>query len=246
MHRFFVSTNQIRGKTAEITGSDVNHIKHVLRLHLGTHILICDGISKTYLTRIKSINIERVELIIEKELEESSEPKIKVTLAQCLPKGSKFDFIIQKSVELGVYSIIPTLSERTVPDIKGKEKNKTERWYKIAKQAAEQSGRKIIPEVQPPMSFEEVLTLKDQYDLALLPWELEKDKQLKLAIRNREVHSQVPKLLLLIGSEGGFSQSEADKARKAGFATVSLGKRILRTETAPIAILANIFYELEQ
>lgn len=230
----------------EITGSDARQIQKVLRAKVGDKLIVCDGKSKSYEAEISDIKKESVSLNIIKELNEDTEPKVKITLAQCLPKGSKIDFIIQKSIELGVFDIIPVISERSVPDISGKEEKKQERWQKIAKEAAEQSGRQIIPQIHSPISFDDLLKSENKYDLKIIPWELEEEKSLKSVIGNREVYSQVSNILVIVGPEGGFSQEEINKARESGLTPITLGKRILRTETAPIAVLSNIFYELDQ
>jgi 16S rRNA (uracil1498-N3)-methyltransferase len=180
---------------------------------------------------------DRIDCEIVASRPDESEPKVKLTLAQGLPKGRKMDLIVEKCVELGVRQIIPMLTERTVAKA-----TKLARWQKIAKEAAEQAKRAVIPEVMPALEFQEVLRLKDQFDLALIPWEEEDKTSLKQALTSSLAARSI---LLLIGPEGGFSGAEVGSAKKAGFVSVSLGKRILRTETAGLAALAAITYELE-
>jgi len=238
VQRFFSSN------ISEITGSDARQIQKVLRAKIGDKLIICDGKSKSYEAEVSDIKKDSISLNILKELNEETEPKVKITLAQCLPKGSKIDFIIQKSVELGVFDIIPVSSERSISKIEGKEDKKKERWQRIAKEAAEQSGRQIIPQIHAPISFDELLKSSNKYALKLIPWELEKESLLRGVLNSVETCHGMS-LQVIIGPEGGFSQEEINKAKSAGFTSISLGKRILRTETAGIAILSNIFYELE-
>jgi len=256
MHRFFVSPDQIKGNLAIITGEDVNHIKHVLRLKEKDKITILDGQSRQFDGEIISINSNQVELTVSPchltgstEFAEvlDPEPTVKITLAQALPKEKKMDLIIKSCIELGVFQIIPMITERTVIKLDSrKAESKVERWQKIAKEAAQQSGRLIIPKIKQIASFDEVLRLKN-YALKLFPWELEERTTLKDVLNAEGKGSSLAeaKILILIGPEGGFSAAEAEKAVKAEFQSVSLGKRILRTETAGAAMLAMINYELE-
>lgn len=229
MHRFFVTQDQI----PVISGSDVHHIKDVLRMKAGDPLELLDGTGQIYSAKISEIKKDKIMCeVISSQVEEKA-LKLKVTLAQCLPKAKKMDLIIQKCTELGVYKIIPVLSERSISKAE-----KQERWKKIAKEAAEQSGRSTIPEIAPLTGFENVLKIKEKFDLALIPWELEKENSLKNALTTHQPNN----LLILIGPEGGFSRSEIGLARSAGFIPVSLGPAILRTETAAMAMLAMINY----
>ncbi len=237
MHRFFVAKDQIPA----ITGSDVHQIIDVLRMKTGDQLELLDGTGKIYTAKICSIKKDKVICKTLSLRVEEFESKIKVTLAQCLPKAKKMDLIIQKCTELGAHKIIPALSERSVS--KGE---KLPRWRKIAKEAAEQSGRSIIPEIAPLTSFEQVLKLKSEFDLALIPWELEREKSLKKTLTTHLPAGKAGQpihLLILIGPEGGFSRKEIELANSAGFTPVSLGPRILRTETAAMAVLSIINYE---
>jgi 16S rRNA (uracil1498-N3)-methyltransferase len=232
MHRFFVSPENI----PIITGSDLHHIKDVLRMKAGDPLELLDGTGLIYKAKISKIGKDKIICKIISRRQEESEPAVKVTVAQCLPKRKKMELILQKCTELGAKKFIPTLSERSIA--KGE---KLERWRKIVKEASEQSGRATVPEVSELLNFEDVLKLSDSYDLSLIPWELEKETTLKSVLQK----SSAGKILVVIGPEGGFSQEEIRLAKKAGFTAVSLGKRILRAETAGIALLANIIYEKE-
>ncbi|MBI5400464.1 16S rRNA (uracil(1498)-N(3))-methyltransferase [Candidatus Saganbacteria bacterium] len=233
MPRFFVP----RAALSNITGSDVHHIKNVLRLKPGDPIELCDSSGKVYDARILEINDDRINYRIISEKPTAAESPIKVTLAQCLPKGKKMDLIIQKATELGVAKIIPVLSERAISI-----GEKPARWQKIARAAAEQSNRAIIPEVRAAISFKDLLPLAENFDLALIPWELEKERTLK-NILNKKKPAQI---LILIGPEGGFSQTEVKLAQAASFISITLGPRILRAETAGLAALAMINYQFGQ
>lgn len=230
MHRFFIPQEQI----PIITGSDAHQIKDVLRMNSGDELELLDGSGKIYTVKISEISKDKIICKIISERSEDKAQKVSVTIAQCLPKAKKMDLIIQKCTELSVNKIIPTLSERSIA--KG---NKLDRWKKIAKEAAEQSGRSTIPEIFPLTKFEDVLKLKKDYDLALIPWELEKETSLKKILTTDPFN----RLLITIGPEGGFSKEEVDQAIAAGFKPITLGKNILRTETAGMSILSMINYQ---
>ena len=243
MPRFFVSEDQIKKDHVTIWGSDANHIKNVLRLKVGDPIDILDSTSRVYAAKIAKESKEEIKCEIISVRSIKSEPAIKVTVAQSLPKGQKMDLIVQKCTELGVHKIIPFLSERTV--IKPGEEKKRERalrWQRIAKSAAEQSGRGIIPYLEEIKTFEELLDYPKQYELSLIPWEMEEKKTLKEILKKNK---KIKSILITIGPEGGFSKKEIEAAIKAGFIPITLGKRILRTETASLAILSMIAYEFE-
>jgi 16S rRNA (uracil1498-N3)-methyltransferase len=241
MPRLFVPTATF----PDITGADAHYVRNVLRLKSGDRLELLDGSGQVHEAEIISLTKSLVEVKILNSYRSENEPQVKVTLAQALPKGSKMDFVIEKSVELGVNRIVPVLTERTI----GKNA-KPDRWRKLAKEAAEQSGRAIIPEIAELTDFASVLKQKTSSNLALLPWELEKDQTLKsvlsdnLILRYSDPACRQAGILVLIGPEGGFSQEEVQQARALGWQTVSLGKRILRTETAGLVVLANIMYEL--
>lgn len=234
MHRFFTTPDQFPA----ITGADAHQIKDVLRMKIGERLELLTGDGRLHEARIIKLAKDRIDCEIIASRADESEPKIKLTLVQGLPKGRKMDLIVEKCVELGVHQIIPMLTERTVA-----KEAKLERWRKIAKEAAEQSKRAIIPEIKEAIKFNDVLKLKDQFSLALIPWELETDCSLKKFFTDNRI-TGYSDILIVIGPEGGFAEEEVTAAKKAGFVSVSLGPRILRTETAGLAALAAITYEL--
>lgn len=221
----------------DIRGSDFHQVRDVLRMKAGDDLELLDGSGRIYTARIAAIKKDHVACDILSAREAGSGLSVKVTIAQCLPKGRKMDLVVQKCTELGAHRIIPVLSERAVA--KGE---KLARWKKIAKEAAEQSGGTVVPEISPLTKFEDVLKNKGQSALALIPWEMEKGTTLKKVLTTYQPN-HLTTILVLIGPEGGFSQKEVEQAKSAGFTPVSLGRRILRTETAAMAILAMINYE---
>ncbi|MFA5840439.1 MAG: 16S rRNA (uracil(1498)-N(3))-methyltransferase [Candidatus Margulisiibacteriota bacterium] len=241
MPRFFVSPDQI----PVISGEDVHHIRDVLRMQLGEELELLDGNGKAYQVKIAEYNKNTIicQILSTKTIEDPT--KVKITLAQCLPKADKMKLIIQKSSELGVWSIIPIRSERTIA-----KSEKKERWQTIAKEAAQQCRLTYVPNITEVKSFKEILSEAKDYSLAIIPWENEQEKSLKSLISiSPDSPSQIsrfPDILILIGPEGGFSTNEIELAKHAGFIPVSLGPRILRTETAGLAMLAMINYEFGQ
>jgi len=240
MPRVFVDKQEL----PEITGPAVHHLRDVLRLKAGEAIDLLDGLGDIHHAKIITIGKERISCQILSTEKMLTEPAVKVTLAQALPKAAKMDLIIEKCTELGAAKFIPLITSRTEAKTA-----KLERWQKIAKAAAEQSGRAIIPEIKEQLKFEKLLKLRGEYDLALIPWELEQETKLKQALISKFPNSpirilQSPNILIVIGPEGGFSTKEIDLAKANGFTPVSLGKTILRTETAGLATLAAIMYEL--
>jgi len=241
--RIFVGFEKIKNDMATIGGSDVNYLKNVMRLKVGDEVSVMDSKSKEYSAKIavfENGNI-KVELLAEKH--PKSESKVKVTIAQGLPKNSKMDMVIQKATELGAMRIIPVRAERSVVKIpKEKEEHKINRWQKIAKEAAEQSGRLIIPFVDAIMEWKDLLMMNKDYDKCVVLWEMEKERSIKRFLQeNREVKN----LLVVIGPEGGFSHEEIEHAKHEGFITANIGSRIVRTETAAICVLSMIDYEYE-
>jgi 16S rRNA (uracil1498-N3)-methyltransferase len=234
MPRVFVAPEHF----PDILGSDVHYLRDVLRLKPNDELELLDGSGLVHAATITAITPEKVTCQVTGSRPAESEPTTKITLAQALPKAAKMDFIVEKCTELGVNRIIPMSTTRTI--VQGV---KLERWRKLAKEAAEQSGRAIIPEITGSTKFDEVLKLKGQFDLALIPWEQEKENTLKQSLRSLLL-PQFPQILVAIGPEGGFTAEEVEAAQGSGFISVSLGKRILRTETAGLATLANIIYEL--
>lgn len=238
---FFVKSSQIVGNKIYITDSDVNHIKNVLRKKPGDRIsIVSDGAE--YETEIINLSSDNVECeIIEKIQTEIAGPKL--TIYQGLAKADKIEYIIQKCSELGVYEIVPVELKRCVVKLDGKDKaKKIERWQKIAEVAAKQSLRNDILKVERIVNFTQMIEDFKEFDYVIMAYEKE-ENSLKNAIKNiSESHS---KIAVVIGPEGGIDVDEAEKMIESGAISVSLGKRILRTETAPVAISAIIMYELE-
>ncbi|MFH1238970.1 MAG: 16S rRNA (uracil(1498)-N(3))-methyltransferase [bacterium] len=242
MNRFFVLPENIKDGRVTITGSDVNHIKNVLRLKKGVGIAVFDGTGEEYTVRIEHIGEEVAGTIIRtKEIKNSPGPKI--VLWQGLPKGPKIDFIIQKCTEVGVSRIVPLLTERTIVKIEpSKSADKQKRWQKIAKSAAEQSRRTEIPLVERPLTFEEALAKVDKKALNIIPWEIESGRSLREILKKN--NALIGTLInIFIGPEGGFTYREVEQAKSAGLIPVSLGQQILRTETAGLAVVIMVLYE---
>jgi 16S rRNA (uracil1498-N3)-methyltransferase len=237
--RFFISPDQISGARITVTDEDVRHIATVLRMKAGDELLLCDGQGTDYTARIALIEKARIIAEIETRRTRDLSP-LHVTLGQGIPKSDKMDWVVQKATELGVSSIAPLITERTIVKVRDEEK-RAGRWRKICREAAMQSSRPDIPLIEPIRSFHEfVLPLAPgPSTLLLFPWE-DGMTPLKEVLRTRH---EVKKIVVLIGPEGGFSQAEADLARGAGFHLVSLGPNILRAETAAIVALSMILYE---
>lgn len=241
MHRFFVP--QLFGDEMTITGVDAKHISKVLRMTIGDELQIVSDDGVSALGKISYIDAECVKVGELQVLAESHEPKVKITLAQGLAKGEKMEFIIQKAVELGANSIVPVAMEHSVVRLDGpKAGKKVERWQKISEAAAKQSKRDVIPEVQDVMSMKEMLA-KNDCSTKIIAYECEDQTSLKTALKNAIEQDKINDLLLIIGPEGGISESELELARAAGAVPVSLGRRILRAETAGLVAMSAIFYE---
>lgn len=247
MPHFFISSSQIISDIIEIKGELLHHLKDSLRIRKGELIICTDAsIPVKYTVKIKDIG--RTTLtgeIVEKKYREEEWPYI-IHLVQAIPGGSKFDLIIQKSTELGVHIITPVVSERCVVRIK-REKipSKMNRWQKIALEAAQQSERWEIPRINPPVVLREFISSYNPEGLNLLLWEREKRHHIKDILRGftRETHLPTS-ITVMVGPEGGFSEAEVTLITSRGFIPVSLGNLILRTETASLAILSILQYEL--
>ena len=237
MPRFF--TGQVNEQNAVIDGEDARHIALSLRMKVGERLTVCDGDGRDYQCRIASVQPARVELTVEAVEPSAGEPGVFVTLYQAMPKGDKFETIVQKAVELGVGKIVPVLTRHCVsrPDGKSMAK-KLERYRKIAAEAAKQCGRGRVPEVEPLCEFPEAVARMKQDARAILFYE-NADEPLKALLERRLGKS----VSVLVGSEGGFEPSEAAYAKENGLVSLSLGSRILRCETAPLAAVTAILYQ---
>ena len=243
MFNFFASEENRQGDTFHLTGSDCNHIKNVLRMKKGDTLLIsCEGKSHLCVLSECEKNFAVAE-IIEEDFQDTELP-VKIYLFQGLPKGDKMELIIQKTVELGVHKLIPVEMNRCVVKLDGKKKlSKAARWQAIAESAAKQSKRTLVPEIEVPVSFGEALKKAAELDLLLVPYESKKGME-----DTREALSLIKKgssVGILIGPEGGFEESEVEKAFSAGGKVVSLGSRILRTETAAITAVGMCMLHTE-
>ena len=245
MHHFFVTPQQISGDKIRIEGGDVNHMKNVLRMKLHEKAEISDGESRTYLCELEAYEEDVAVLHILEEMEADTEPASKLYLFQGLPKSDKMELIVQKAVELGVYQVIPVAMKRSVVRLDDKKAaKKADRWNSIAESAAKQAGRSRIPEVIMPLSYKEALKMAEELDVTLLPYELAGGMEV-----TREVIRQIKSgqsVGIFIGPEGGFEPEEVDAAVSMGAKVITLGRRILRTETAGLATLAVLMFELEQ
>lgn len=239
MDRFFIDPAAITGDTASITGEDVAHITRVLRLQKGDVINLCDGRALEYIARIQGVGKQAVQVDLLEQYACTTEPAHHITLYQALPKTGKMEVIVQKCVELGVFAIVPVTTERCVVKPDGAFEKRQIRYRRVAYEAAKQSRRGIVPQVMPIA----VLDGCDfsVHELILFAYEEERQVSLKQALRG----TQARDIALIVGPEGGFSQSEAERIIARGAKAVSLGSRILRTETAGMSMLAMVLYELE-
>ncbi|MBO7289769.1 MAG: 16S rRNA (uracil(1498)-N(3))-methyltransferase [Clostridia bacterium] len=240
MHRFFTDRNSICGDTVKISGDDAHHISKVLRLKEDDEIIVCDKEGTDYHCSIKLISKDEVEAWILKKETSSSEPPVKITLYQGVPKGDKLESVIQKCVELGAFKIVPVAMKRSVAVIKDKEKKKV-RMQRIAQEASKQCQRAVVPEVSEVLSFKEALLHAQENDLKLLPYEAENKNKLKDILKENKNSKTIA---VFIGPEGGFDEEEISLARQSGFQILTLGPRIMRTETAPLACISAIMYEI--
>ena len=250
MPKFFVKENQVHNEKIHIIGEDVNHIKNVLRMKIGDTFNVCnEDSSENYLAEIEIFNKEEIVCNIVEKLENVAESNVKVYIYQGLPKSDKMELIIQKSVELGVNAITPIEMKNCVVKLDGKDKiKKIERWQKISEVAAKQCGRDIIPKICPVKNINEICNEFKEYNLVLLCYENEKDtylKQVLQELKNTKIEDNIFKIAVIIGPEGGIDISEVEKIKQNGAKVVSLGSRILRTETVSLNVLSIIMYELE-
>lgn len=260
MSRFFVSKSMVdlKNGAVTITGEDVKHIGSVLRAAPGDLLELSDGAGTDYVVAVEQISKDSILTKITGSGPNTTEPPIDVTLFQGIPKADKMEYIIQKCVEIGVKRIIPVITARTVVRFANKKDadSKVTRWSRIALEAAKQCDRGIVPEIGEPVSFDTAVKQAAEFDLKLLPYEEESRGSLRRQLKDFSAgHAELPEnkkasacrkcaVAVFIGPEGGFSPAEAEKAVLGGFASVTLGPRILRTETAGLAAAAIIMYEL--
>lgn len=245
MYHFFVNPEQISNDKIVLIGPDVNHIRNVLRMKEGEEILISNGQDCDYYCIITSVFLDRIEAEIKKVDQAGTELPAKIYLFQGLPKSDKMELIIQKAVELGVYEIIPVATKRAVVKLdEKKEQSKLKRWESIAESAAKQSKRSIIPEIKSVMNIKQAVEYANDLDIRLLPYE----NALGIAQTRNEINAikKGMKIGVFIGPEGGFEDGEVEFAIAHGWKAITLGKRILRTETAGLTTLSILMFYLEQ
>lgn len=245
MPKFFVNQEQILNNEIKIIGEDVNHIKNVLRLENGDSLKICNKeTTENYECEIKKINKEFIMCKIIKKIIDTNESDIYIHIFQGLPKSDKMEFIIEKCTEIGVKEITPVVMKRTIVKLDNKDKTKKIiRWQKIAEVAAKQSQRDKILKVNNIINFDNIIEKMKEYDIVLVAYENEKNITLKSVLKNIKKYKEL-KIAIIIGPEGGIDENEIEKLKM--YKIVTLGKRILRTETAPIVMASNILYELEE
>lgn len=245
MYRFFVPVENISGEKICITGDDVNHIRNVLRMRSGEKVVVSCGRGTDYFCAIESLETDRIILRVEQERQTETELPVRITLFQALPKKDKMEFVIQKAVELGASEIVPVMTKRCVVRLdEKKEAKRRERWQGIAEAAAKQSGRGVLPQIRPVADFAGALELAENMDTVLIPYELCGDMSESAAALERAVRGD--SIGIFIGPEGGFERGEVEQAVGRGALPISLGRRILRTETAGLAALSVLMFWIEQ
>lgn len=244
MHKFFVDESCIDGKLVNIQGDDVKHIYKVLRLKSMDKVNINNCMGEEFLAQIKDISKTNVLCEIIEKIDINNESPVKIHLFQGLPKAAKMDFVIQKSTELGVSSITPIITDRVIIKNELKEYKKIDRWNKIALEACKQCKRTIIPKVNEPIEFSTLLEQTNSYDLIVVPYENKENFGIKSMLRNLKGKEKIHNIAIVIGPEGGFEEQEIEKLIKLGSQIITLGPRILRTETAGFVCTSLLLYEL--
>ncbi len=249
MHRFFVEAKQVVDGRVLIDGNDFNHISRVLRLSKGDEIEVCDGKKNDYRVRIENLFQDHLSGLITRTYPSLGENEnFAITLFQALAKGPKMEMIIQKNVELGIGKIYPFSAHRSIVEVGKKEAKKRERWQRIAYEAAKQSKRGIIPEIAELLTVSQVVDQQKEFDLILLAYEGEKTslKQVLWEFEKKNPDLEGLSIAIIVGPEGGFETGEVEALIKAGARTVSLGKRILRTETAGFVMISQLNFWKER
>ena len=247
MYKFFVNDEQIRENEVIIIGEDVNHIKNVLRLNVEDTIIVCNRSTyQSFICSIQQIDSEKIMCKIQEELKVSRETNTYIHIFQGLPKADKLEWVIEKCTEIGVKEITPVVMQRTIVKLDEKDKaKKLERWQKIAEVAAKQSQRDIILKVNPVINFKNIFEKVKDYDIVLVAYEEEKETTLKQILRTNKFNNENMKIAVIIGPEGGIEKSEIEQCIENKIPPITLGKRILRTETVALVVSSNILYELE-
>ena len=244
MQHFFADPSCVDGEQIRLAGSDVNHMKNVLRMKPGEEVWVSDGEGMDYFCSVEGYEEKEAVLRVVKKEVSQTELASRLILFQGLPKGDKMEWIVQKAVELGAYSVVPVSTRRCVVKLDNKKaEKKVSRWQQIAESAAKQSKRMLVPEVRSVMTFKEALAYAKELDVLLIPYELAKGmKETKELIRSIEPGKSIG---VFIGPEGGFEEQEVADAMEAGAKPITLGHRILRTETAGLAVLSVLMFQLE-
>ncbi len=248
MGKFFVKTNQIEEKKIIILNDDVNHIKNVLRLNILDNIEVCNkDTGDNYNCQISNISNNQIECEIINKMDSITEGNVKIDVYQGLPKFDKMEFIIQKGTELGVTNFIPVKFNRCIVKIDKKDvEKKLSRWQKISEVASKQSGRDIIPNIEKIVGVKDICDIINKYDIVLLAYEQEKDNYIKNELEKIKNTKMSFNIAIVIGPEGGIEEKEVEILKNAGAKVISLGKRILRTETVCMQMVSIIMYELEK
>ncbi len=244
MPRFFIDKSDINDEIIVLDKENSNHLAKVLRSKVGDEVTVCDKEETDYDCVISSISKNEVELKIEKQYKNETEPTVKVTLFQALPKQSKMELIIEKCVEIGITEITPIETKFCVAKKNDKSDNKIERWQKISETAAKQCNRGIIPKINDVIDIKDIKNEVEKFDMFLVAYEKEDKIKIKDLLQN-STKSGIMNIGIVIGSEGGFCESEIEMLKGFGLTSVSLTSRILRTETASMFLLTILMYELE-
>jgi len=244
VHRFQVPPGDISNGLARVKGDELQHLARVLRLAAGDPVVVFDGQGREYMGVIECLDKTEAVVRVQSSTYCNRESPLEIWLAQGLPKGDKMELIIQKGTELGVRGIVPLVTERAVVKLEGKKKDQRQsRWQKVAVEAAKQCRRTVVPEIISARTIKQFLSGLSRECLVLIPWE-EGGQPLKRVLREKEAHFLTAKpVYILIGPEGGLDEKEVGLAQNAGGIPVTLGPRILRTETAGLAVLAAVMYE---
>ncbi len=249
MQRYFIAREQFETNTVKVQGDDAFHIQNVMRAKLGDHIIVADGAGQEAIAEIVALSKGTVEATYSELTNSAGEARIDVWIAQALPKGDKMETIIQKGTEIGANRFVPFISERTIVQYDAKkEAKRIERWARIAKEAAEQAHRGRIPAIEAVSSWRELLAMVPQVTVAFICYEKEDAQQFRELLqavisKDSASHNTSIRIMLIVGPEGGLTEGEIHEAEQAGCRTISLGRRILRTETAAMVGLSCILYE---
>lgn len=248
MRKFFVKQENIKKDKIEIVGNDVNHIKNVLRLKKDDQIQICNqDTHENYLCEICELDKDFVQTKIIEKMETVTEGNVNLHIFQGLPKADKMEFVLQKGTELGVSKFIPVSFKRSIVKLSGKDEiKKIERWQKIAEMAAKQAKRDLVPNVEHVINVKDICNFVPEYDIVLVAYEEENQNYIKHELCKIKNTKETLKIAVVIGPEGGIEKEEIEILKEAGAKVVSLGKRILRTETVALQIASIIMYELEK